>query len=209
MGLTATNKGGDFELTPAGMYTARCYRVIDLGTQTSKGFQGKPDRKVQKVLIGWELFGDHKMEDGRPFSFHKRYTVSTSEKAALRIDLQAWRGVAFSDEEVQSFQIGKVLGKYALVNLMHESKGKDTYCNLASIMPLPKSMPRPDPVNEDVIFDLDDRNMKVFETLSEKLKETIMAAPEWNKRTQDDVDQQFAAQNHPQHDDDFEDDIPF
>ena len=36
MGLTATKKGGDFEITPDGVHPARCYRVNDLGTQATE-----------------------------------------------------------------------------------------------------------------------------------------------------------------------------
>src|ERR1700757_2472795 len=100
MGLTATDKGGqDFEMTPEGVYTARCYRIIDLGTQ--KGAEQFGGKEQHKVMVSWELVGtdDPKMQEGdnrgKPFSIHKRYTVSLSEKASLRADLEAWRGKKF------------------------------------------------------------------------------------------------------------------
>ncbi len=177
MSLTATSSPTTFELPPPDQYPARCYRVVDLGTQETS-YKGKP--KLQhKVLISFELLGDKRMTDGRPFSIHQRYTMSTSEKSMLRHDLEAWRGQPFTDEEVRTFQVGKVLGKYAYLNVVHNKVGEKTYANIASIMPLPKSMSRPDPVNEDIIFDLDDRNMLVFNTFSESLKATIMSSKEW------------------------------
>lgn len=187
MSLTATSKGTEFELVPPGVYPLRCYRVIDLGTQDTT-YNGKP-KLAHKVLLTFEVLGDEKMKDGRPFAISTRYTMSTSEKSLLRHDLEAWRGKPFTEEEVRSFRVPVVLGKYALGNIVHEKSkdGTKTYANIASIMPLPKNMPRPDPVNEDVVFDLDDRDMRIFETLGESLKSTIMCAKEWAKGDKDDV----------------------
>ena len=197
MSLTATSNPIQFELVPPGQYPARCYRVIDLGTQESS-YKGRA--KLQhKVLISFELLDDPRMSDGRPFSIHQRYTMSTSEKSMLRHDLEAWRGQPFTEEEVRSFRVPKLLGKYAYVNIVHNKVGEKTYANIASIMPLPKSMARPDPVNEDVVFDLDDRNMLVFNTFSENLKATIMSSKEW-----DGENKQSAPSDNPD-----DEDIPF
>jgi hypothetical protein len=37
------------------------------------------------------------MKDGKAFSIHKKYTLSSHKKATLRKELEAWRGVPFSD----------------------------------------------------------------------------------------------------------------
>src|SRR5208282_2998743 len=113
---------------------------------------------------------------------------------------ESWRGIPFTDEEIRSFQVGKILGKYAYGNVIHNKVGQDTYANIASIMPLPKSMPRPDPVNEDVVFDLDDRDMRIFEAFGDNLKATIMASREWTEKPASDD----APSNNPE-----DDDIPF
>ncbi len=132
MSLTATSNPTIFELPPPDQYPARCYRVVDLGTQESS-YKGKP--KLQhKVLVSFELLGDKCMTDGRPFSIHQRYTMSTSEKSMLRHDLEAWRGQPFTEEEVRTFQVAKVLGKYAYVNIVHNKVGEKTYANIASII---------------------------------------------------------------------------
>lgn len=202
MSLTATSEPSSFELPPAGPVILRCYRVIDLGTQETS-WKGAP-KLQKKVLLSFELLGDERMKDGRPFSIHSRYTMSTSEKALLRHDLESWRGQPFTEEEVRSFQVAKVLGKYAYGNIIHEKSkdGSKTYANIASIMPLPKNMPRPDPVNEDVVFDLDDRNMLVFNEFGDSLKATIMLAKEWTESKEPE---------RPEHapSDGLEDDIPF
>ena len=196
MGLTATSKGGDFELPPIGVAVGRCYRVIDLGTQDTT-FKGKPKRQ-HKVLLTWELLGEKRMNDGRPYSINSRYTMSTGTLSQLRRDLESWRGVPFTAEEIAAFKVAKVLGKYCLLNIVHEQNGEKTYANIAAIMPVPKGMPKPEGVNEDIIFDLDDRDMRIFEKFSDSLKTTIMASAEWAPTT-----------HSKQNADGFNDDIPW
>ncbi len=184
MGLTAAETGGDFELTPQGQYTARCYRVIDLGTQTST-WQGK-EKQSHKVLISWELIGknDEHMKEGdnkgKPFSIHQRYTVSLSENARLRQDLESWRGRKFTPEELKGFDLKHVLGAYGTVQVMHSEDGK--FANVDIIMAYKGD--KPEQVNPDLVFDIDEPDMQIFETLSDNIKGTIMQAPEWNPNKQ-------------------------
>lgn len=181
MGLTAseTGSGGDFTITPAGTYVARCYRILDLGTQVgSPAFGGK---EQHKVMISWELFDDDvKMEDGRPYSVHQTYTVSLHEKAKLRADLEAWRGKAFTAEELQGFDLSTVLGAYCMVQVVHDETGK--YANMNSIMSYKGEKPKP--VNPDVVFDIDKPDMEVFKSLSDNMQQKIASAPEWKAANQ-------------------------
>lgn len=177
MGFIATNDGGNFEMTPEGVHIARCYRMVDLGTQESE-FQGQ--KKTQrKIMIGWELLGDDRMADGNTFAISKRYTLSMHEKAQLRRDLEAWRGRAFTREEEAQFDVSRVLGTYCMLNIMHEERNGKTYANIASIMPLPKGMPKPASPNPCYLFDIDAPDMEIYSRFGEKLKATIAAAPEW------------------------------
>lgn len=172
MSLTATDKGGEFETTPEGTYVARCYKIIDLGTQVSPTF----GTEAHKVMISWELFDDEvKMSDGRPFQVSQFYTVSLNEKANLRKHLEAWRGKKFTQEELDGFDLGNVLGAYCMIQVVHSDDGK--YANVNSIMSYKGE--KPAPVNENVIFDIDEPNMSVFDDLSDNMKAKIMAAPEW------------------------------
>lgn len=203
MAIVASKSGGNFEMTPAGVHVARCYRIIDLGTQKSE-YQGQV-KNSRKVMIGWELLGEEKMSDGRPFSVNKRYTLSLHEKAQLRKDLEAWRGKAFTSEEESGFDISKVLGAPCMLNIVHEKgdNGND-YANIASIMPLPKGLPKPDAVNTAVTFEIESPDMALFETFSDKLKATITSAPEWNNAKASVASVAVAVGG-----DDFSDDIPF
>lgn len=186
MGLRASDSGGGaFTPVPAGSYVARCISVIDLGTQTSNGKFG--EKSAHKVRLSWEVFGED--EDGQalvvndmPMTASKEYTVSLHEKAALRKDLAAWRGRDFTDEERRGFDVDKLLGVYALINVTHDvgSNGK-TYANVAGISPLPKSLAATKPAGVHALtrFDIDEPDMKVFGDLPEWLQKRIQAAPEW------------------------------
>ena len=173
MSLTVKNTGGDFELPPEDQYTARCYRIIDLGTQEST-FEGKKELK-HKVLMQWELLSGAMMKDGRPFSIGRRFNASLHEKADLRKLLESWRGRAFTDEELEGFELSKVLGAYALLQVVHEGD----YANVQALMKMPQGMPKPAPVNENLLIDFDDFNWSAYESLSDKLRETIAASPEF------------------------------
>jgi len=166
----------DFELTPAGTHVAVCYRVIDLGTQLIE-FKGET-KKQHKIMIGWEL-PDELMADGRPFSVHKRYTLSSSTKAALRKDLEAWRGVPFTDEDFGKFDIGAIIGKGCFIGIVHSSSNDNTFANISSIMKLPKGQSTPTPQNQTVYFSLNAFDKTVFDSLSENLKATIAKSPEY------------------------------
>jgi hypothetical protein len=177
MSLTVSESGNSFELCPEGTHPARCYRLIDLGSQETE-WQGLK-KQSRKILIQFEVLGDERMSDGRPFQLSKRVTASLGEAAALRKMLESWRGKAFSADELRAFDLTKLLGSYALVNVVRAEKNGRTYANLAGIMPLPKGMPRPDGINELAQFDLAMPDWEVFEGLSDNLRAVIAGSPEY------------------------------
>ena len=210
MGLTVSEGAGSFELAPAGTHTARCYLIIDLGTQQTE-FQGER-KTARKVLVCWELLGDERMSDGRPFSVAKRYTASLHEKAQLRKDLAAWRGRDFTPEELKGFELPKVLGAFCLLNLIRVEKNGRDYINVASIMALPKGMPKPEGVNDMLAFDLDKFDQAAFDQLSDRMQEQIISTPEYQALKNPALvtpPQATASASAPGSFDDFVDDIPF
>lgn len=171
----STTSGGVSEMPPEGQYIARCFKIIDIGTQTVEWAGNTKFQK--KVLIMWELLDDKvKMKDGKPFAVTTRYTASLDERGRLRPDLEAWRGRKFSDTELADFDLQKVLGAYCQLQIVHSEDGK--YANVNSIMAFKGAKPKP--VNPDVSFDIEHPDMEIFESFSDKLKEQIQAAPEFN-----------------------------
>jgi hypothetical protein len=166
MSLIAKDKpqGADFAPIPAGMHHAVCYGVIDIGTQPQTG--NFPARR--KVLIMWEV--PHELveieKDGikkkMPRAISEKYTLSLSEKGNLRPMLQSWRGRPFTKEELDGFDLKNLVGANCFLNLIHQNgrgdKASRVYANVSSVNPLAKGMPKLKPLNETVIFSMDDFN---------------------------------------------------
>jgi hypothetical protein len=168
-------KQNEFESVPAGSYGAVCYRVVDLGTQFSAFYK----KASHKIMISWEL--DEKMKDGRPFSIHKRYTLSSGKNAALRKDLESWRGRAFTEEEFGSFDIGKLIGIGCMIGVSTRIQDGQTYSDVSSIMKLPKGMETPKVENEKLYFSLNEFNQDIYDKLSDGMKAVIAKSPEYQE----------------------------
>lgn len=169
MGTTAKDAGGDFELTPAGTHLAICYMVADLGYQETS-FGVKP-----KIVIGWELPAEL-MTDGRPFAASQIYTLSLSEKANLRKDLEAWRGRPFTEAELDGFDVQNVLGKACTLTIVHNKNGDKTYANIANVAGVMKGMQIPERANDLLYFNLDEPNKNIFGKLPKWVQKKIEAA---------------------------------
>ena len=191
MGFIARDTGGgDFKRVPPGAHIGRCIAVIDLGHQIVE-WQGEK-KSQHKMLIKWEVFGEDEAGqpltvtvDGHemPMTITKKYTVSMSDKSRLYADLTAWRGRPFTPEEIAGFDISKLAGAYCMVNVTQSETNGKTYSNVSNLTPLPAALRQNKPagVHDIVLFDIDEPDMKVFESFHDKLKEQIEAAAEWKK----------------------------
>lgn len=189
--LIAKDSGssGNFKPVPPGMHLARCYRIIDLGTQKS---EWKGETKYnQKVMLQFEVHGEDDngkpliTEKGEPMTISKNYTLSLAEKATLRKDLQTWRGVAFTQEQLRGFSLKNILGHWAMISVAKElgNNGKE-YTNIMSINPVLKTIKSsglPEGHNKTEIFMISNPDMELFATFSKGLQEKIKSAPEWRE----------------------------
>lgn len=192
MSLTVSEpKGTDFILPPPGSHLARCYRVIDLGTQKTT-FKGE-QKAQKKIMLVWELHGEDAeggplvTPDGRPLVVSRRFTPSLSTKASLRAFLVSWRGKQFNADELEAFKMQNILDKWCMANLTHTEPNADgkVYCNVSSISPVPVAIKKaglPEGSNPVVWFDIDEPDMKTFEEFPEYLKNIISSSPEWQMR---------------------------
>ena len=192
MGFIAKDSGGggNFKRVPPGAYIAKCFSLIDLGTQLTSGQYG--EKMQHKIRLGWEIFGEDEAGvpltidiDGKemPMTISKTYTVSLHEKASLRKELQAWRGREFTEQEAAGFDISKLLGAYCMVNVTTSETNGKTYSNVAGVTPLPGALKnaKPPGVHKLLMFDLDAPDMDVFSAFHEKLQEAIKSSPEWKR----------------------------
>ena len=181
-----TSSGSDFKLPPAGSFLARLYRIIDIGTQTTE-WMGK--KKMQRKIIAmFELHGEDndgqplQTAEGKPLIVSKRYTLSLDEKATLRKDLEAWRGKAFTQEELDGFNLEVLLGKCCMVSVTHSTYDGKEYANIAGISQVPaalKKLGEPVGVNELLIFTLDPFDQAKFDKLSEGMQGVIKKSAEY------------------------------
>lgn len=179
------SEGGNFEMTPAGTFVARCYRFIDLGSH-EQTYQGQSTGLKRLVMIGFELptelmtTGEYA---GKPFTIHKRWTWSTHEKANMRKDLESWRGKKFNDSDFGpgGFDVRNLLGVPCTLSISHSEKDGSHYANITSIGPPMKGIPLPDPVNPKLFLSLESElfDRELYEGLSDKLKATIADSPEY------------------------------
>ena len=62
MSFYVEDKGGNFERCPSGMHLARCYRIIDLGTQKSEymGQVGYQSLQFTTPIYPWLIANERK-----------------------------------------------------------------------------------------------------------------------------------------------------
>mgnify|MGYP001579847468 CR=1 FL=1 len=205
---TSNAGGGDFKPCPEGMHLARCFKIIDLGTHMIPQF----GKEAHKARIYFELpktlMAEGEMA-GQPFILNKQYTLSHHEKSILRIDLQNWYGKRFDTKGLDAaggFDLAKLLGRPALINVVHSEDGK--FANIASINPLPEGMECPPQVYPSFIFTLEDFNPVDFAKLSTKMQEHIKKSGEYIKlHTERSVDSDHGAGDDRV--DGLDSDIPF
>jgi hypothetical protein len=175
--IVKDNGGGDFQRPEDGTHLARSVRLIDLGTQRGE-YQGQETVKRQLVIM-WELPGELIQTGdyaGQPFLCSKFYTASLNEKATLRHDLENWRGKAFTQDELNGFNLLNILDKPCMVTLTTNDKGKQRVTGVTSV---PKGMDVPAAVNPIVNFSLDQYDGEIFDGLSDGFKKIIVQSPEY------------------------------
>jgi hypothetical protein len=138
--IIAKETGSGFKPAPAGVAVAVCCDVVDLGMQKAS-YPGRPDTMKHKIKIVWQL-AELDAEIGKRPTVQQRYTLSLHEKAALRRDLESWRGRPFTAEERAGFDVEKVIGIPAMLNIIHREHNGSTYANVSAIMPVPKGTPK-------------------------------------------------------------------
>jgi hypothetical protein len=219
--VESDSSSSNFIIVPPGSHVARCYRIVDLGTQKTE-YLGQI-KHLRKVMFGWELHGDDNegkpllTDKGEPMAIFKNYTLSLNEKANLRLDLQSWRGKNFTDAEASRFDIAVVLGQWCMLNVIHRPGKEDKiFANVGGVSPIPQIVKQhglPKGINELQMFRLADPDMEVFETFSKGLKAKIESSPEWKGMMSSKAPSK-APPSPPQAPakggfDDMDDDIPF
>ncbi len=122
----------DFDPVPSGSHLAYCYQVVVLPHQETQW--GVKDR----IAIGFclpeermEFTKEGEPEEG-PRVLTGLYNLSMNPKAKMRHFLEGWRGKAFTDAEAETFDVEKMLGKWARISVIHNESGGQVYANVDS-----------------------------------------------------------------------------
>jgi len=183
MGLTAKDTGGgggDYEIIPEDTFQGICYAVYDLGTHYNEKF----GKSHHKILICWEI-PEIRIDidkDGEtknlPKAISSRYTLSLHEKSNLRKMLQSWRGKAFTNKELEGFDLLNLLGANCMLQIIHNVVGEKTYANVSQVGKLYKSIDRLKAENPltSFSFETDDQ---LPENTPGWIADIIKASDEW------------------------------
>lgn len=190
------------QLPPDGTHLARCYSVIDLGTQQT------PFGESRKVRLTWELPTEKVVFDEdkgkQPFVISREYTLSLHEKSNLRHDLERWRGREFTEKELKGFDMMSLLGVPCLVTIIHKtSDNGKAFARMDGVSAVPKNTVFPDQINPSVSYSIEDGANDVYQALPEWLRKKIDLSSERST----DVKQQD--EPNPFNDDSDSDEVPF
>lgn len=170
--LTTSNTATTISILDEGVYEAVCTQIIDLGKQFDETF----GKSSYKIMIVWEVLGQTITigDTEYPRQVNKMFTNSLSEKSNLRKTLQAWRGRAFTADELKSFDLTKLIGSGAQLQILHKSGRKGTYAAVETVIPTAgKKRLKVD----GTIFDLDDPDTYgVFQSLPGYVQQIISKA---------------------------------
>lgn len=153
MSVIARRPQRQFTQAPAGTYHAVCVDVQNLGLQPSAWGQ------KHKVRLVWQIATVDETHNRR-YELARLYTLSLHERAALRQDLERWRGRKFTDAELDTgFDLERLIGVNCQILATHDL-GDDgtTYANVSSVMPPPPGVPKLFPLDFTRLKDRHPRN---------------------------------------------------
>ena len=132
MSIVAKDSSRNWTPAPEGLHQGVCVDVIDMGmVQTQWG-------EKHKVRIVWQI-EEVNPETSKRFDVSSFFGLSLSEKSRLRPTLEAWRGRKFSKEELEGFDLEKLIGAACQIQIVHNisDEGK-VYGNVQAIVPAAK-----------------------------------------------------------------------
>lgn len=175
MPSTVSSKGeSSFVLIPPATHYAVCTRVLNLGEQSAGNYGAKPKHfigfDVPAVRVEWEKDG---VKHEGPGFIGIRLTSSLSPKSIMRQHLESWRGCAFTEAELASFDLFRLLGVSAMISVIHTEDGK--YANINAIMRMPSGSQEIMPESELLGYDPSSPDANaVFQKLPEGFQKAIL-----------------------------------
>lgn len=179
----------DFKIAPTWTHIARCISFIDLWTQLINfNWELKESHKIRLTFELPEeqvVFKEENWE--QPFVVSKEFTASLSEKSKLRPFLESWRGKTFTKEELENFNVWKLVWAPCALWISHVESKWNTYANITTALPLMKWQVCPEQIKPSVFFSLSKIDMETFNKLHQKTQEKIQLSKEWKLLKKDEI----------------------
>lgn len=184
MPLIAKDSQKEFKPLDAGTHIARVCGIIHLGTRT-ENIKGA-DVTRNRIYISFEVPNKLK-EDGTPFTIGQEFTLSMNKQGNLLPFVESMLGRQMTKDETKEFDVYTLLGKTAMLNVIHSAPNADgnVYANIKSVSPLPEGMACPEPVIESYIFDYEENFKPEFVFgMHEKslIRKRIEVSEEWKAK---------------------------
>jgi hypothetical protein len=177
------------KLPEAGATVGVLYSLVDLGHQKTNW--DNQEKWTPKVRLTFELpdqTDEYEVEEKgkvtkvqKPMVVSIEQTRSLGEKASLRKLLEQWRGQTFTSKELQAFSLKNLLGKPAMLTLIHKTSQQGRqYCAIAGASKLPKGMTAPaKTANEQLYYEIEQGEGGQFNDMPDWLQEKIRASKEF------------------------------
>lgn len=128
MSLIIKEDASEYPLCPDGLHAAVLVDTVDLGQQES------PWGAKHKLSLVFET--QTQDEEDKPFILAKRYTWSLHEKSSLRKDLERFRGLKFTLEELsEGIDLEAYIGMSCQILVVHNETEDRVYANIESVLP--------------------------------------------------------------------------
>ena len=135
MSVVARRPQRNHSPAPAGSHHAVCVDVQNLGlVQSAWGAKNK-------VRLVWQIPPVDELT-GKRYELARLFTLSLHERAALRQELERWRGRKFTEAELDlGFDLEKLIGVNCTLQAQ-QALGDDgvTYTNVELVLPAPKGV---------------------------------------------------------------------
>lgn len=144
MSLYARENRREWTQTPEGLHQAVCIDVVDLGLVKTEWGEKPKVRLVFQVGLfnedGTEILNTDTDPPAR-FQVRRDFGLSLSEKSLLRPFLESWRGKKFTKEELEGFDLDKLLGVNCQLQIIHNvTEAGKTYANIQAVVPVGRGM---------------------------------------------------------------------
>jgi hypothetical protein len=162
----------------ADVYPARLVQIIDLGLQPQKPYQGKEKPPVQEIMLTYELTEAFMLdENGEELEDKPRWISETLPFYGLFADKakSTQRYKAFDPTSEWGGDFSQAIGMPCNVTIVNNVKGEKTYTNVGNVAPM--SSKKADKLaelkNPPKMFDLDEPDMEIFNSLPEWIRDKI------------------------------------